>query len=307
MKEIVSVSLGSSTRDMEVEVELGGHRLHIRRIGTDGDLDQALALVRELDGKVDCFGLGGGDRYLVAGKRRYEVVAMARLAQAAKRTPVVDGGGFKETLEPHLLHRLAQEGQIDLRGKETLLVSAVDRPGMARALPELGARVTYGDLIFALGVPLPLHSLRSISILGFLVLPIVRRLPMSVVYPTGAKQESVTGKYAKYFYRSQVIAGDFHYIRRYLPPHMDGRMVITNTIRAQDLKLLRAAGISRLITTTPAFGEGSFGTNVIEAVLVAVSGRQPHELSGPDYLDLLDRLGLSPRTMHLQDEGEPGT
>jgi hypothetical protein len=298
-KEIVSVSLGSSTRDMEVEVELGGHRLHIRRIGTDGDARRALALIQEFDGTVDCFGLGGGDRYLVAGNRRYEVVAFALLARAARHSPVVDGSGFKEALEPHLLHQLAEQGQIDLRGKEVLLVSGTDRPGMARALPELGARVTYGDLIFALGLPVPLHSLRSLAILGALLLPIVRRMPMSFVYPTGSKQESTTSKYDKYFHRAQVIAGDFHFIRRYLPAHMDGRMVITNTIRGDDLKLLRAAGIGRLVTTTPAFGEGSFGTNVMEAVLVAISGRRPEELSGQDYLGLLQKLNLAPRVMDL--------
>jgi len=300
MKEIVSVSLGSSRRDADVEVELGGHRLRIRRIGTDGDADSAIALIRELDGKVDCFGLGGGNRYLVAGNRRYEMVAMGRLARAAKQTPVVDGGGFKETLEPHLLHRLAHQGQLDLRGKEALLVSAVDRPGMARALPELGARVTYGDLIFALGVPMGLHSLWTISVLAALVLPIVRRMPMSAVYPTGAEQESTTARYNKYFYRAQVIAGDFHFIRRYLPPDLDGPVVITNTITADDLELLRSAGVGRLITTTPAFGERSFGTNVMEAALVAVSGRRPEDLSGADYLALLERLGLAPRVMDLR-------
>ena len=297
--EIVSVSLGSSRRDSDVEVELAGHRLHIRRVGTDGDVHKALALIRELDGAVDCFGLGGGDRYLVAGNRRYEVVAFARLARAAERTPVVDGSGFKETLEPHLLRQLVAQGQLELRGKDALLVSAVDRPGMARVLPELGARVTYGDLIFALGVPVPLHSLRVISFLGALLLPILCRMPMSVVYPTGAKQESSVAKYNRYFYQAQVVAGDFHFIRRYLPPHMDGRTVITNTITSEDLDLLRSAGVSRLITTTPAFGERSFGTNVMEAVLVAVSGRRPEELSGQDYLDLLQRLGLSPRVMDL--------
>jgi len=299
VKEIVSVSLGSSRRDADVETEAGGFRLHIRRIGTDGDVDKAIAIVRELDATVDCFGIGGADRYLVAGNRRYEVVAMGKLARAAEHAPVVDGSGFKEVLEPYLLRRLVEQGQLDLKDKETLLVSAVDRPGMARVLPQLGARVTYGDLIFALGVPLPVRSLRVISLLGFLVLPVIRRLPMSVVYPTGAKQESSVAKYGKYFHRAQIVAGDFHFIRRYLPPDMDGRTVITNTITAEDVELLRSAGVKKLVTTTPAFGERSFGTNVMEATLVAVSGRRPEDLSGQDYLDLLERLGLSPRVVEL--------
>ena len=61
MKRAVSVSLGSSKRDKAVEVELLGTTVHIERIGMDGDMEKAAQKFKELDGKVDAFGVGGAD------------------------------------------------------------------------------------------------------------------------------------------------------------------------------------------------------------------------------------------------------
>ena len=55
MKRVVSISLGSSRRDHKTTAEFGGQAFSIERIGTDGDKKKAVALIRELDGKVDAF------------------------------------------------------------------------------------------------------------------------------------------------------------------------------------------------------------------------------------------------------------
>ena len=61
MKHAVSVSIGSSRRDKRVEITLLDEQIIIERIGTDGDMDKAANLYRELDGNVDAFGVGGAD------------------------------------------------------------------------------------------------------------------------------------------------------------------------------------------------------------------------------------------------------
>ena len=94
MKTIVSVSLGSSSRDHRAHVNLLGEEFDISRVGTDGKLDVALKKIEELDGKVDAIGLGGIDVYLYAGTKRYALRDGLRLLNAAKITPVVDGSGL---------------------------------------------------------------------------------------------------------------------------------------------------------------------------------------------------------------------
>ena len=58
MKRIVSVSIGSSEGDKNVEVNIMGEHFIVERIGTNGSIDGAIELIRQLT-KVDAFGMGG--------------------------------------------------------------------------------------------------------------------------------------------------------------------------------------------------------------------------------------------------------
>lgn len=299
LKRVMSISLGSSRRNHVVEMDILGERFHIQRIGTDGDIKQAIALIRELDGKVDAFGMGGIDLHVRAGNRRYTIREALPIARAASRTPIVDGGGLKDTLEREVVRYLQEEVGLPLRGKKVLLVSGVDRFGMAEALVDAGCEVTFGDLIFILGLPVPLRSLRALDWVARVIAPIACRLPISVLYPTGSKQDRVSPRYARYYREAEIIAGDFHFIRRYMPERLDGKIILTNTVTREDVEELRRRGVAMLVTTTPELEGRSFGTNVIEGVLVALAGKRPEEITPADYLDLLKRINFRPRVEKL--------
>ena len=85
MLEVVSVSLGSVSRDTDQVVTILDRQVHVRRVGVGGDLRRARDLIRELDGKVDAFGLGGIDLYVAVRGRRYYFRQALELARAAKR------------------------------------------------------------------------------------------------------------------------------------------------------------------------------------------------------------------------------
>ena len=55
----------------------------------------------------------------------------------------------------------------------------------------------------------------------------------------------------------------------------------------------RAAGVRYLVTTTPRLEGRSFGTNMMEAMLVAVSG-QGRKLTDAELSALIDQLGFHP-------------
>ena len=293
---VVSVSLGSSSRDHTARTELLGHSFVLERRGTNGDVKKACQIIAELDGHVAAISLGGIDLYVVVGKRRYVLPDAARMAKMAKTTPVVDGGGLKDTLERETIRRLQREGIVDFARAKVLLVSAVDRFGMAEQLVESGADVTFGDLQFNLGLPIGIRKLRTLNALGRLILPIATRLPFHWLYPTGEKQKAIksTPSYQKFYDNADIIAGDFLLIRRYLPDRIDGKTILTNTVTSDDIELLRERGAKMLITTTPEFAGRSFGTNVMEGVLAALGAKTPIE-----YSKLLEQLGWQPRTVQF--------
>ncbi|HLJ84591.1 MAG TPA: hypothetical protein VKT51_10500 [Candidatus Eremiobacteraceae bacterium] len=300
MKQVVSVSLGSSTRDHRVEVDWLGERFDIRRVGFDGSLERAIAALHELDGNVDAIGLGGIDVYLFAGAKRYALRDGLRMLDAVKKTPVADGSGLKNTLERETVRYLQEHGIVDFRGTPVLMVSALDRFGMAQALCDAGAQVMFGDFIFALGLDKPVTSLAEFEALAEKYLPDACKLPFQFFYPTGKKQERPpTPKFPQYFEQAKVIAGDFHFIRQFMPDNLAGKIVLTNTITPSNVEELRVRGVSTLVTSTPSLGGRSFGTNVMEAALLALLGKQWKDVSADDYMKVLRQLDFKPRIERL--------
>jgi biotin-[acetyl-CoA-carboxylase] ligase BirA-like protein len=294
-KHVVSVSLGSSRRDKRVETTLLGQRFVIERIGTDGDYALFCRRLRELDGTVDAIGLGGINLALAAGRRRYAIRDAVRAVRGL-RTPVVDGSGIKRSWERHvLLSVLPQAAGWALAGRRVLLVSSVDRFGMAEALVTAGADVVFGDLMFGLGIPIRLRGLATVKVLAALLLPVLTRLPFTWLYPTGEHQDEIVPKFGGVYRWADVICGDFHLIRRHMPDDLSGKVIFTNTLTTDDMDALRRRRAALVVTSTPEMEGRSFATNVIEAVILVLSGRRPGELDADDYLEWMRRAGFQAR------------
>jgi len=303
MKHVVSVSIGSSKRDHRVELNFKGENIIVERVGTDGDIPKAIELISSMDGKVDAFGMGGIDLYLRAGTRKYIIKDAIQIKNAAKITPMVDGSGLKSTLERNL-PRYINENIIPLKGKTAFILTAVDRYGLAEGFDEMGCSLILGDVMTALGFNIPIYSLKRLEHIASIIAPIACRLPFNMLYPTGKaqdKEENLAGKYDKYFHMSDIIAGDFHYIRRFLPNDAKGKIIVTNTVTKDDVAWLRDRNAGILITSTPDLSGRSFGTNVIEALAVAMLGKDPDDIEGQDYLDILNDMEFKPHVVYLND------
>ncbi len=297
MKQVVSISLGSSQRDFFHEMSILNTDLQIKRIGVDGDLNKAKELITQFDGSVDAIGLGGIDLYLFVGKQRFTIRDALHLASAAKYTPVVCGAGLKNSLEEQVINTL--DDQFRWGGKRVLLVSSIDRFGMAKAFCKTGAEIIYGDFLFALGLPIPIYSITSIRILANFLLPVFTQLPFKWLYPVGDKQLRETPKYSWAYYWADVIAGDWHYIRKYAPEKLVGKTILTNTTTAGDVEFLRTRGVETLITTTPRIAGRSLPTNLLEAALIATCNEFP--LTNERYKELIQEANLQPNILRLEN------
>ena len=273
MKRAVSISIGSSKRDKAVEITLLGERVRIERIGTDGDMKKAAALFSEMDGQVDAFGVGGADLGLLVDGKWYRLYSVEFLIKGVHKTPVVDGAGLKNTLEGRLAQFIDEKIPGAVTTRRVLLTSGADRWGMSASFLKAGYECIFGDLMFALGIPIPIRSPQAVKRLTAIVMPVVGRLPFAWVYPIGEKQEKRIPKWGSYYAWAGVIAGDAHYVKRHMPDRLEGKIIATNTTTEDDVELFRSAGVSHLVTSTPRLEGRSFGTNMMEAALVALAGK----------------------------------
>lgn len=300
MKRAVSISLGSSKRNKAVEVELLGEKVSIERIGTDGDMEKAAMLYKEMDGTVDAFGVGGADLGVMVEDKWYPLYSVNSMVRFIKKTPVVDGTGLKNTLEKRVVPFMEArfKSYLDEKGRRALVTAGADRWGMTVSLVNGGYECVFGDLMFGLGIGIPIRSMKALKILAALVMPIAGRLPFEWIYPTGEKQEKRVPKYENYYQWATVIAGDRHYVVRHMPEHLEGKIIATNTTTESDVELFRKTGVKYMITATPVIEGRSFGTNMMEAALIAVSGKG-RKLTYDEYNALLDQLRFEPQLTEL--------
>jgi hypothetical protein len=300
MKRAVSISIGSSKRNKAVEVTLLGEKVSIERIGTDGDMEAAALKYKELDGKVDAFGVGGADVGALVDGKWFPLYSVQPMVRFVKKTPLVDGGGLKNTLEnraPAFMD--AKIGDyINSRGRKVLVALGMDRWGLSKSFVEAGYETIFGDFMFGLDLPIAIRKISQLKTMGNLLMPIVGRVPFAWIYPTGEKQEKRTPKWGKYYAWATVIAGDCHYIKRFMPDDLTGKVIVTNTTTPEDVELFKKCGVKYLVTTTPVLDGRSFGTNMMEAALVAVSGKG-RPLTWPELNDMLDKLGFEPQLQEL--------
>jgi hypothetical protein len=295
MRKVLSISVGSSSRDHTTETEFLGQHFWLSRQGTDGSFDKAVQMYREYDGKVDAFGVGGCEFYLVVNGRRYYFRDPRRIRRAVKVSKIGDGNGIKHILEPLAIPALRAHG-VDLRGRKVLHTAGVDRYGLARALVEAGCDVTFGDLMFGLDIPIPLRGLNTIHVLAALILPWLTKLPYKWVYPIGEEQDKPPSqKYSRFYEEAEVIAGDFMQVRSHLPGDLSGKIIITNTTTAENVEQLQKCNLHILVTTTPRLGGRSFGTNVMEAACRCLIDKPDDQIGEADFRDLIERIPLKPQ------------
>ena len=157
--------------------------------------------------------------------------------------------------------------------------------------------MTYGDLLYALGIPIMIHDRPTLVRVVHVIAPIAVQLPFKWLYEADADHTTevkTDSSHADLYEDADIIAGDYKYVRRYMPDDMSGKWVITNTTTAEDVEFLRSRGVELLVTSTPRLEGRSFGTNVIEATMVALDGAKAR-LAPARYIELLAPDGLRAR------------
>lgn len=298
MRRAVSVSLGSSDRDKEVTVGLLGQEVRLERLGADGDERKAQAMFEELDGRVDAFGVGGVELGICLPWRDYPLSSGVKLVANVSKTPYTDGHHLKKVLESRVMPFVESRLMGRIANKKAFLVEAISRWGMTTSFVEAGYECVFGDLMFALGIPVAIRSMAGLERAARLLLPVVGKMPISMLYSTGDDQKVNKPKYQNFYKEASIIAGDWLYIRRHMPDDMEGKIIVTNTTTEADVEFMKAKGIRFLVTTTPVLDGRSFGTNAFEAAMVAAAGKG-RVLEEGELSAALDKEGIGPTLREL--------
>lgn len=281
-----------------------GEDFRVSRVGCNGDRELMKRRLIEADENPDvrAIGIGGADIFLNAAGKRYYFREIKDMVKVVHATPVVDGSGLKGAVEANTVSYMTDVLGIEVAGKKTLVTSAIDRWGISMAFLDAGADVSFGDLLYALDIPIIIHSKKALERAIKVLLPVASQMPFSWIYPSESDASTVSKRSKKtdeLYYESDIIVGDFKFVIKYMPDDVGDKIIVTNTTTLDDLALLQSRGIKTIITTTPRLEGRTFGTNVMEALLVALTDSS-QALESAQYLDLLDRADFLPAVYRFE-------
>ena len=299
-KQILSLHLGPVGETVQ-EVSLLGQTLTVRRIGADGNQDRVAELIQEYDGKVDAIALEGMSAKLNLGSVSVTHAVGAQLRKSAKQTPVLDGGGIRGALERWAV-RLASEAQPGLFSqKNVLMVPGLNHRGLAAALEETAADISYADSIIYFRLPTALGNNVALDRGAGPVLAQLKDEPFRRLFPL-AGTPGVSRVEAP-FQRADVLAGDMGAIRRYAPAELKHKIIVVESASDDDIADLRSRGADIVVTTMPWEGNelARLPSAVIEAIFVALRPNPAAPLNEDTYLNLMADLVWTPKILHLKE------
>lgn len=319
MKQIVSISLGSSSDDYEFETEFMGHDFRVRRIGTDGDVDKAADFIREWDYKVDAFGLGNvkfpyiSDSKSMLKKITDQLYMVENFMDKVKRlganakSPVTAGDALRHVSMEWAIRCLEFKMDNYFTNARVFFPSGMYNYRIAGVMTEFTENLTFADPVLENGIPKFLNSFKELEMYGSGIHSILNWVPTRRF----ASSAVLLRDWNKYIYRramqkASVIVVPYYNFFKYLEDcgaeELGGKAVITSTAYDDRVSFLKDRGVDVIFDTTPKILKRVVGVNVLEAMILAALGKKPEELSDDDILEIISNQKMEPRVIYPSGE-----
>ena len=297
MKQVVSISLGSSSQDFEFTTPFLGSVLKVRRIGTNGSTSAAVKLIKQWGKKAAAIGLGVHKDHYKVGARRFVEKDSAQLTSVATQAALTTGGRLGDIFAEWA----ARQAQIRLGGyfsnARVLMFSGLTDYKLALALSEYTSNLQFADPLLQLGVPKLLGSLDALHLYATGAHYVSDWSLPAHVASTPVKQWSQF-VLRRAMHKANVVVAPVHELDEFGLEELAGKTIITATVNDERLQQFADKGVHTVIDGAPVMHGHVLGPNLLDAMILAATGKQPHEIEEDDYLDIIHSLGLEPRILH---------
>ncbi|MBI2748159.1 MAG: dehydrogenase [Burkholderiales bacterium] len=294
MKNVVSISLGSSSQDFDFVTEFLGEKLHVRRVGTNGSTATAVKLIKQWEKKAAAIGLGVLKDHYTVGSRRFIAKDSARLLAVTNKLPVTTGGRLGDIFQEWAVrHAQIQLGNF-FNNARVLFFSGMADYKLALSMAEHTRNLQFADPLLQLGVPKLLGSVEALNLYAGGA-HYVKDWTLPEVMASGPVKEWTRFVLRKALQKASVIVAPVHELDDFGLEELAGKTVITATVNDERIAQLRDKGVAAIIDGSPVLHGHVLGANLLDAMVLAATGKQPEELLEDDYLEIITGLGTEPR------------
>jgi predicted amino acid dehydrogenase len=297
MKSVVGISLGTAAQDFEFTATFLGEKMHVRRLGTDGSTAKAATLIKQWEKKADAIGLGVlKDRYK-AGAHRFVEKDSAKLKAVVTHVPATIGGRLGDILQEwSVRHAQIQLGNY-FNNARVLFLSGMTNYKLAMSMSEYTENMHFADPLLQLGVPKFLTSLEALQLYSTGA-HYVKDWSLPVGLATGPIREWTRFVLRKAMQKATVIVAAAHELDEFGLEELAGKTVITSTVNDERIAQLKDKGVHMVIDAAPVLFNHVLSPSLLDAMIVAATGKAPKDILEDDYLEIITNLDLEPRIVY---------
>lgn len=309
MKRVICISLGSSKYDYEFNTEFLGQDFHVKRIGTDGDMRKAEALLVKWDKAADAFGIGSVQFPYTIGPKRLTEERTRQIEKISKRikTPITTGANLRKVTFEWAIHHVQYNLNGFFTNARVLVLSGLMNYNLAKIISEYTDNLTFADPILVHGIPKFLNSLKELELYANGVHEVLKYAPgkrfATSTMPIKSWNEYILRKAMQ---KNTMIMVPYHEFDNYLGmaglEELGHKVVITSTVYDQRIEFLRKRGVDMIIDNTPKILDRVVGVNVLEAMIIAALGKPKAQVTDDEFMEIISEHHLEPRIIYPQGE-----
>jgi len=295
---IVQVSLTGSERDYDEYVTFLHHDFRIVRLGTNGDVTAAEALVRKWADEAAAIAVTGIREARAAGLYDGELEAIERVKRATNAVPVTDGHALLDVLQEWAIRHVQTEMPGYFNNARTVVLGGVNHDRTTRILREFTSNLEFADPLLRLDLPARLDSNPVLGLAANVGMWPIRRLPADLKSRIKAPGSRISNAMARHAARNcDVVVATYDELTGFGLEDLAGKTVVSSSISQDRLAELAGRGVDMVLDATPQPFHVTVVAAVLEAMMLATVASSG-DLTNDDLLDMIVSAGLEPRVLY---------
>ncbi len=297
MKNVISISLGAKSQDFDFKTRFMGVDMRVRRRGTNGSMAEAVKLARYWDKRASAIGLGLVKESGHIGAHRAVEQDGAKLQAVARSVPVTTGARLGEIFLEWAVRHTQLELAHYFDNARVLFFSGMAHQRLATSMSEYTDNLQFADPLLQLGVPKLLTSLDALNLYASGA-HYVSDWTRPRVVPAAMLKQWRHFILRKAMQSASVVVAPVHELDDFDLEDLAGKTIITSTVNDERLARFKDKGVQMVIDGAPMMAGHVLGPDLIDAMIIAASGKDGDDLLDDDYLEIVTELQIEPRILY---------
>jgi len=305
MKEIINISTNSPNTNFSKIIEFAGRKFRITHYGVDLNIKLYCDLVAQHDGRADVIAISGLPSGTSIGRKNYLHPIISQISKLVKHSMVVDGGKFREIYLPWTIQKYIIANPDLMINKKVGFLSGIIQTKLLNIFEEYANEIISCDPYFLTGVPLALSGRKNIERFFYTI----KRFLLKSNLTRHKEKDFTRAKLLKHkslarFYNCDIYVANCAQLERVKIDKLLGKTMVLDRLDSQNKKRLGQAGITRIISCTPApFCHEDINYAVIEAIFQLIKGTKL-PITNEDIFEWIDTYNLKPNIIDFKDRLE---